>query len=202
MPPTFAAAMNTTCGALHANQSNTAAWSRRSSSRRATVTNSTSSCARRRTKAPPTMPRWPATKTVLPFSSNGVLPIGNLSAGDLEIAGHHFPHELRKTRLRLPAENLTRLAGVADQDIDFRRSEVCRVDADHRLSCLLVDSGLFDALAAPLNAAPDLGECQFDKLAHRARLAGREHEIVWLVRLQDRVHALDIVARMAPVALG
>src|SRR6516164_8362817 len=160
MPPTFAAAMNTTCGVLQANQSNTAAWSRRSSSRRGAVSSSTSSCARRRTRAPPTMPRWPATKTVLPFSSNGMLPIGNLSPGDLEIAGHHFLHELRKARLRLPAERLARLAGIADQDIDFCRTEICRVDADHGLAGFLVDAGLLDALAAPFNAAADLGKCQ------------------------------------------
>src|ERR1700758_623563 len=129
------------------------------------------------------MPRWPATKTVLPFSSNGMLPIGNLSAGGLEIAGHHFLHELRKTRLRFPAQNLARLAGIADQDIDLRRSEICRVDADHGLAALLVDAGFLDALAAPLNRAADLGEGEFDKFAHRARLPGREHEIVGLLGL-------------------
>ena len=37
-----------------------------------TVSSSTSSRASRRTSAEPTMPRWPATKTVLPFSSNGM----------------------------------------------------------------------------------------------------------------------------------
>ncbi len=67
---------------------------------------------------------------------------------------------------------------------------------------LAVDAGLVDALAAPLDAPPDLRKAKLDDLAHRVRLAGRQHEIVGRVGLQDPVHALDIVARMAPVALG
>jgi hypothetical protein len=47
------------------------------------------------------MPRCPATKTVLPFSSNGVLAIGNLPPGYLKIARHHFPDELRNAPFRI-----------------------------------------------------------------------------------------------------
>ncbi|MEZ0078422.1 hypothetical protein ACVI8K_003384 [Bradyrhizobium barranii subsp. barranii] len=61
MPPTLAAARKITCGRVLANQSNTAAWLQRSTSRRSTVTSRTSSRASRRTSAAPTMPRWPAT---------------------------------------------------------------------------------------------------------------------------------------------
>src|SRR4051812_45180543 len=124
MPPIFAAARNTTCGRLAANHWFTAAWSRRSTSPRDTVCSSTSSRERRRTSAEPTMPRWPATKTVLPFSSNGVFAIGGFLSGDSEIGGHHLLHQLRKRRLWLPAELLPRLAGVADQFIDFGRTKV------------------------------------------------------------------------------
>ena len=48
----------------------------------------------------------------------------------------------------------------------------------------------------------DLAEGQLDELAHRVGLAGRQHVVVGLVLLQDQPHALDIVAGMAPVALG
>ncbi len=65
-----------------------------------------------------------------------------------------------------------------------------------------VDAGFVDALAAPFDAAADFGKRQFDEFAHRAGLAGRQHEIVGRIRLQDLVHALDIIPRMAPVALG
>ena len=47
-----------------------------------------------------------------------------------------------------------------------------------------------------------IGEGPFDKGTHRRRLAGREHEVVRLVGLQDHPHAADIFAGMAPVALG
>src|ERR1700686_3146083 len=134
MPPTFAAARNTTCGRLPANQSNAAAWSRKSTSLRATVCNSMSSCASLRTSAAPTIPRCPATKTVLPFNSNGVPAIGNLPPRDRKIACHHVLDQLREARLRLPAELLPRLAGVADQEIDFGGPEIRGIDANDGLA--------------------------------------------------------------------
>src|SRR6201994_1989104 len=139
MPPTLAAARNTTCGALALNHSNTAAWSRRSSSRRVAVTSSTFSRDSLRTSALPTMPRWPATKTVLRFSSNGSLAIGSLVLGILEIARNHVLHQLRKTCLRLPAELLPRLAGISNQQIDLGRAEIGGIDADQGLAGFLVD---------------------------------------------------------------
>src|ERR1700683_1266092 len=113
MPPTFAAARNPACGRFLANQSDTATWLRRSTSLCGTVRSSTPSVASRRTSAPPTIPLWPATKTRLPLSSNGVLAIGHLTPGDCKIAGHHLLDEVGEARLRLPAELLVRLAGVA-----------------------------------------------------------------------------------------
>src|SRR3984957_19384003 len=168
MPPTFAAARNTTCGRAFANQANTAAWSRKSTSLRPAVSSSTFSRASLRTSAAPTIPRCPATKTVLPFSSNGVLAIGDLPPGNRKVARHHFLDQLRKTRLWLPAELLARLAGVADQFIDFGGAEIYGIDANQRLAGLLFDAGFLDTLAAPLDAAADLGECKFDEFAHRA----------------------------------
>src|SRR4051812_35318150 len=124
MPPTLAAARNTTCGRLAANHLLTAAWSRRSTSLRLSVSSSTFSRASRRISAAPTMPRWPATKTVLPFSSNGVLAIGDLPLCDRQIARDHLLDELGERRLRLPAEFLVRLGGIADQQLDFGRAEI------------------------------------------------------------------------------
>src|ERR1700758_1533879 len=130
------------------------------------------------------MPRWPATNTVLPFSSNGVLAIGNLAPGDLEIARHHLLDQLGKAALRLPAEFLARLAGVADQEVNLGRAEICRIDTHHGLAGLAIGAGLLDPLAAPLNTAADLGERKLDEFAHRARLARRQHEIIGRIRLQ------------------
>src|ERR1043166_5944551 len=189
MPPTLAAARKTTCGVLQAKKSDTAAWSRRSNSRRPAVRSSISSRASRRTSALPTMPRWPATKTVLPFSSNGVLAIGDLAFRGLQIACDHFLHELPEARLRLPAELLPRLARIADQQIDLGRAKISRIDPHQCLAGFPVEAGFLDALAAPLDRAADFGEGELDELAHRARLAGGEHEIVRLICLQDRMHA-------------
>src|ERR1700736_837421 len=200
MPPTLAAARNTACGRTFANQENPAAWSRNSPSLRPAVSSSTFPSASLRTSAAPTIPRCPATKTVLPFSSNGVLAIGNLPPGNRKIARHHFLDELRKRRLRLPAELLARLARVADQEIDFGETEIGRVDANDGLAGFPVDPGLLDAFAAPFDAAADLRERKFDKFTHRAGFAGRQHEIVGFVGLQYPVHALDIIPGVTPVS--
>src|ERR1700682_1018780 len=117
------------------------------------VSSSTFSCASLRTSAAPTIPPWPATKTVLPLSSNGVLAMVNLPPGNRKIARHHFLDELRKARLRLPAELLARLAGVADQLVDFGVTKIRRVDANDGLAGFPVDAGFFDTLAAPFDAA-------------------------------------------------
>src|SRR6266481_620390 len=201
MPPTFAAARNTACGRAFANHENTAAWSHKSTSLRPTVSSLTFSLASLRTSAAPTIPLCPATKTVLPFSSNGVLTMGGLLPGNRKIARHHFLDELRERRLWLPAELLPRFAGVADQKIDFGRAEIDGIDANDGLAGFPVDAGFLDTLAAPLDAAGNLRECQFDEFAHRAGLACRQHEIVGRVSLQYPVHALDVIPGMAPVAL-
>src|SRR5258708_39805818 len=195
-PPPFAAASNTACGRALANQPNTAASSRKSTSLRLTLRSSTSSLASLRPSALPTMPRCPATKTCLPFSSTGVLAIGNLAGGNREIARHHFLDELRKARLRLPAELLARLAGVADQEVDFGRAEIYGIDANHRLAGFLVDAGLLDALAAPFDAAADFRTSHFGEFAHRAGFAGRHHEIIGPARLQYPLHPPTIIPGM------
>src|ERR1700756_2722783 len=93
-----------------------------------------SSRASRRTSAEPTMPRWPATKTVLPFSSNGVPAMGNLALGLVKIARHHFADELGECGLRLPAQPVAGLAGVADQKVDLGGAEIDGIDAHQRLA--------------------------------------------------------------------
>src|SRR3981189_992768 len=130
MPPTLAAARNTTCGRLSANQPFTADWSRRSSSLRVAVSSSTFSRFSLRTSELPTIPPCPATKTVLPFSSNGILAMGGLPPGYRKIARHHFLDELREARLGLPAELFAGLAGVADQEFDFGGAEIYRIDTN------------------------------------------------------------------------
>src|SRR5882724_491316 len=200
MPPTLAAARNTACGRLSANQPNTAAWSRKSSSLRLTVSSSTSSCASLRISAAPTIPPCPATKTVLPFSSNGIPAIRNLPPGNRKVAGHHFLDQLGERGFRFPAELLTRLAGVADQFIDFGGAEILGIDPNHGLAGFAVDAGFVDAFAAPFDAAADFRERDLDEFAHRAGLAGRQHEVVGRVGLQYPVHALDVIPGVSPVA--
>src|SRR5260370_18591982 len=93
--------------------------------------------------------RSPPPTTVLHCCTTGILGMGSLALANRASARHHFLDELRKARLRIPAELLPRLAGVADQEIDFGRAEIYGIDANQSLAGFLVDAGLLDALAAP-----------------------------------------------------
>ena len=56
--------------------------------------------------------------------------------------------------------------------------------------------------AAPLQLHAGVGEGLDDEIAHRARLAGADHEVVGALLLQHLPLADDVVGREAPVALG
>ena len=102
----------------------------------------------------------------------------------------------------LPAELLLCFCRIAEQEFHLGRAEISGIDAHDRFAGALVDAGLVDALALPGDAAADMGEGALDELAHGMRLAGRQHVIVGLGLLQHAPHALDVIAGVAPVALG
>src|SRR6201999_3301387 len=85
--------------------------------------------------------------------------------GLLEVAVHHVRDEILEGHLRLPAEHLAGLAGIAEQRIDLGRTEVAGVDLDQRLFAGGIDANLVTALAAPFDATADDGEGVLDELA-------------------------------------
>ena len=74
-------------------------------------------------------------------------------------------------------------AGVADEEIDFRRPLV---------------AGIVFHVFLPIEIGPPEGD--FEKLADGVGLVRREDEIVAFVVLQNPPHPLDIFRRVAPVA--
>src|SRR5580700_8634692 len=138
MPPTLAAARKIASGRAAAIQACVGSCRRRSRSPRPTVRISQSSRASRRTSAWPTMPRWPATHTRLPFSGNtalvGIAPL--FLRHDDHVLGDHLLAEGAPVGLVLPAELGLRLGGVADKEVDLRRAEVAWVDLDQHAAAL------------------------------------------------------------------
>src|SRR5262249_38249620 len=110
--------------------------------------------------------------------------------------------EIRKARLVAPAELLTRLSGIAEQDVDLSRTEIPRIDLDEDLSGLGVDPGLLDACASPGDPAAHMAEGELDEFAHGMLLACGQHIVVRLVLLEHHPHAFHVVAGMAPIPLG
>ena len=54
----------------------------------------------------------------------------------------------------------------------------------------------------PFKGPADTLKGQFNKFTHRVSLPGGQHEIVWLVVLQDHPLTFDIIAGMAPISFG
>mmetsp|Transcript_139532 Transcript_139532/g.339007 ORF Transcript_139532/g.339007 Transcript_139532/m.339007 type:complete len:356 (+) Transcript_139532:16-1083(+) len=117
-----------------------------------------------------------------------------------DVGAHHLLAQLLEEHLGLPAELLLRLGRVAQQQVHLCRAEVLRVDLD-QLAAILVPANLVHALAGPRDGQADLAERVLHELAHGVRLAGGQHEVIRLVHLQHQPHPLDVVARVAPVAL-
>jgi hypothetical protein len=97
---------------------------------------------------------------------------------------HQF-REVHKLRFRFPAQFLFGFAVVANQEINFGRPVISRIDFDM----------LFPIKTGML-------ECNIEKLADGVRFIGRDHIIVRLILLQHHPHGLDIFLRVTPVTLG
>src|SRR5437016_2675963 len=82
--------------------------------------------ASRRAGAPPTLPRWPATKMRRPPSGN----ISDFAGAALmlfahrrQIGRHHLGHQFAEARLVAPAQLGPRLGRIALQEINFGGAE-------------------------------------------------------------------------------
>src|SRR3954453_12155197 len=135
------------------------------------------------TRGPPMNPPAPATST------RSVIARARHLAGQLIVQGrdvrvHHQLDELLEPHPGLPAQLLLRLAGVAQEVIYLRGPVVVRID--------------FDVL---IWVEPLAGECDLHGLPNAVCLAGRDDEVVGLIGLEHHPHRLDVVGRVAPVAL-
>ena len=101
-----------------------------------------------------------------------------IALGDFRVGGDHFLHQIGKADLRFPAEPGARLAGIAEQGFDFRRTEVAWIDPDHRSAVDRIDADLVGSGAAPLDSHAELLAGARDELAHRVLLAGCDDEVV------------------------
>src|SRR5476649_2122404 len=94
------------------------------------------------------------------------------------------------------------LRRVAHESVDFRRAEIAQIHLDQLFAAGFVDPHFVHALTAPPDEAADNGEGSLDKFTHGMSLTGRQHIIVRFWPLHHHPHPLDIVAGMAPIALG
>ena len=125
------------------------------------------------------------------------------AARQLEVAGDHFLDQFGERRdLGLPAELVARLGGIAEQQVDLGRPEVARVDPDHGLAGLGVDArsrrrpGRAIRCVRPTSANASSTNSRTER-ARRWRSRNRRARPA-----AASATALDIVAGVAPVALG
>src|SRR5262249_1369004 len=114
----------------------------------------------------------------------------------------HLPHKLGEARLVVPAELPMRLGGIAKQNVDLGRAEITCINRDHDPPARVVYPDLVDTITAPSNWDFDVGEGALNEFAYRVRLAGSENIVTRRILRHHPPHPLDVVAGMAPVALG
>lgn len=131
----------------------------------------------------------------------GVVMLAILRLQFTDIGLHHLGHQVVETRGVSPAQFVPRFAGVADEQVNFGRPEIARVDPHKRITGLGIDTLLGPALASPDDPTPDNRERPLNELSYWVRLARCENVIVRFALLHHQPHALDVVAGVPPVAL-
>ena len=101
-----------------------------------------------------------------------------------------------------PTELRSRLSRVTDQQINFSRAKISRIDLDEHFVGLAVDANLLPSCAASNDFSADNRKRALDEVAHRMSLSCCKHVVVWLVLLDDQPHGIDKITRVTPVALG
>ena len=94
------------------------------------------------------------------------------------------------------------LRRIADQQVDFGRTEIAWIDLDQNPAGAGVNALFIGPFPAPLDRHSNLAKRPLDEFPHRMRLAGCQHIVIGLRLLQNSPHAVNIIAGMAPVALG
>ena len=141
--------------------------------------------SRARARSPRAAPRA-ARRSGVEVSNSGTAMRAQRGASSSRSGARHQPDQLLEARLRLPAEVALGLGRVADQVVDLGRAHERGVDRDVLLE--VAEAGLVEGdLAA---------------LAHRVRLAGRDHVVLGVVALEHQPHRFDVVLGVAPVAFG
>ena len=137
----------------------------------------------------------------------GLLPLGILddSPNHLQISLYHFLNKVVERGAELPSNLLLSLGGVTEEEVNLCGSEVTGIDL-HKLAALIggINSDLIDGsgLASPLDGDADDLEGLLDELTDGVGLSGSKDVVIGLVLLKHAPHTLDVVAGMAPIALG
>lgn len=106
-----------------------------------------------------------------------------LKQGDISI-DHEFD-EFFEGSLWLPAENLSRLAGVADEEVYLRGTKITRV---------------VGYVFSPIESG--MSERRFEELLDRMGFSRGDYVIVGLVLLEHQPHGFDVFFGVAPIAFG
>jgi hypothetical protein len=84
---------------------------------------------------------------------------------------------------------------------DFSRSVKLRINS-HSNNPMLIRTNLCLRLTIPGKRDANMRECNLEKVTHRMRMSRSKHKIVARFLLKHKIHPLDIVLCVSPVALG
>ena len=114
---------------------------------------------------------------------------------------HQIDQLLEVVRGVQPSCSRAFVASPSEQ-VDFRRTQVTRIDARRARAARRVDAHSSFPSPRHSSSMPARANARSQNSRTRVRLAGGDHEVVRLVLLQHQPHRLDVVLRVAPVALA
>src|SRR5687767_13853462 len=108
----------------------------------------------------------------------GVLGDVQASRYAVEIGPRHHLDELLEARFRLPSQGAPRAGGIADQQIDLRRTVELGIDPHDHLPRLTVDGARLLGLALPGEVETHGLRGTVDEVADSVRFAGSQYIII------------------------
>src|ERR1039458_9802891 len=142
--------------------------------------------------APPTNPRWPATKiredlstaTTTQVQRKAGFPKGLFLPREFDVVIHHERDQLLEPNARRPSQSGVSFGRISEKDIDLCGTQIARVYF-HDFGPVQVDTC----------------GCLIQELANRMSFPGGHHVIVRHILLEHEPHGFHVVARIAPIAV-
>src|SRR5580698_10082000 len=132
-------------------------------------------------------------------SRESVLPHDRIPLSGFQILLDHLLNQPTKCNLWLPTQFASRLSGITEQRLYFRRPVIARINSYDNFP-FLVDTLFLYACARPLNSHSETFRSNINKLSNTVLLTGCNDVVAWLFLLKHEPLHFNVIAGVSPIA--